>query len=165
VNVDRDSPQLLVASRDAQRGRTLAAMLEDAGWRVRQADDTGVVEAVLGAAGADTAVVDVAGPTSSIGPLTIDRQRREVRVHGRDVAATRIEFAVLERLCERPDQVRSRADLGRAVWGRGWDGDPHVVDVHLSNLRRKLQRHAPELRFFHTARGEGFRLSDDLLGR
>jgi two-component system OmpR family response regulator len=42
-------------------------------------------------------------------------------------------------------------------------GDTHVVDVHLSNLRRKLQQHAPELRFIHTVRGIGFRLSNDLL--
>ena len=42
-------------------------------------------------------------------------------------------------------------------------GDTHVVDVHLSNLRRKLQLHAPELRFIHTVRGVGFRLSNDLL--
>jgi two-component system OmpR family response regulator len=42
-------------------------------------------------------------------------------------------------------------------------GDTHVVDVHLSNLRRKLQRHAPDLRFIHTVRGVGFRLSTDLL--
>jgi two-component system OmpR family response regulator len=42
-------------------------------------------------------------------------------------------------------------------------GDTHVVDVHLSNLRRKLQQQAPELRFIHTVRGVGFRLSNDLL--
>jgi two-component system OmpR family response regulator len=42
-------------------------------------------------------------------------------------------------------------------------GDTHVVDVHLSNLRRKLQHRAPELRFIHTVRGVGFRLSNDLL--
>jgi two-component system OmpR family response regulator len=42
-------------------------------------------------------------------------------------------------------------------------GDTNVVDVHLSNLRRKLQRLAPDLRFIHTVRGVGFRLSTDLL--
>jgi two-component system OmpR family response regulator len=42
-------------------------------------------------------------------------------------------------------------------------GDTHVVDVHLSNLRRKLNERAPEVRFMHTVRGIGFRLADDLL--
>jgi len=49
------------------------------------------------------------------------------------------------------------------VWGPNWVGDTHVVDVHLSNLRRKLQQRGPELRFIHTVRGVGFRLSTDLL--
>ena len=49
------------------------------------------------------------------------------------------------------------------MWGPNWVGDTHVVDVHLSNLRRKLQKLAPELRFIHTVRGVGFRLSTDLL--
>jgi two-component system OmpR family response regulator len=42
-------------------------------------------------------------------------------------------------------------------------GDTHVVDVHLSNLRRKLQVLAPDLRFIHTVRGVGFRLSNDVV--
>ena len=54
-------------------------------------------------------------------------------------------------------------ELLEEVWGPNWVGDTHVVDVHLSNLRRKLQQRAPELRFIHTVRGVGFRLSNDLL--
>jgi two-component system OmpR family response regulator len=59
--------------------------------------------------------------------------------------------------------VCSRSELLEEVWGPNWVGDTHVVDVHLSNLRRKLQQQAPELRFIHTVRGVGFRLSNDLL--
>lgn len=157
-----DAPQLLIASRDRVRGRRLAATLEEAGWAVRYAD-SGVVDAVLGAAGVDTAVIDIGGRATSIGPLHIDRDRREITVGGRPVGATPIEFALLERLCEQPGQVRSRTDLSHAVWGRNRSGDPHIVDVHLSNLRRKLRAVAPGLRFVHTARGAGFRLADDLL--
>jgi DNA-binding response OmpR family regulator len=59
--------------------------------------------------------------------------------------------------------VSSRADLLEAVWGPNWVGDTHVVDVHLSNLRRKLDAAAPELRVIHTVRGVGFRLGNDIL--
>jgi two-component system OmpR family response regulator len=59
--------------------------------------------------------------------------------------------------------VCSRTELLEEVWGPNWVGDTHVVDVHLSNLRRKLQQFAPDLRFIHTVRGVGFRLSNDLL--
>ena len=60
-------------------------------------------------------------------------------------------------------EVCARTQLLEEVWGPNWVGDTHVVDVHLSNLRRKLQLRAPELRFIHTVRGVGFRLSNDVL--
>ena len=50
-----------------------------------------------------------------------------------------------------------------AVWGPTWVGDTHVVDAHLSNLRRKLDKVANEMRVIHTVRGVGFRISNELL--
>jgi two-component system OmpR family response regulator len=99
----------------------------------------------------------------NLGCLTVDVGRKEIRVHDGDVPVTRIEFALFEQLCRRPAEVCSRSELLEEVWGPNWVGDTHVVDVHLSNLRRKLQQQAPELRFIHTVRGVGFRLSNDLL--
>lgn len=99
----------------------------------------------------------------TLGALTVDVGRKEIRVHDLDVPVTRIEFALFEQLCRRPAEVCSRSELLEEVWGPNWVGDTHVVDVHLSNLRRKLQQRAPELRFIHTVRGVGFRLSNDLL--
>ncbi|MEI8238123.1 MAG: response regulator transcription factor [Actinomycetota bacterium] len=99
----------------------------------------------------------------NLGALTVDVGRKEIRVHDMDVAVTRIEFALFEQLCRRPAEVCSRTELLEEVWGPNWVGDTHVVDVHLSNLRRKLQQQAPELRFIHTVRGVGFRLSNDVL--
>ena len=99
----------------------------------------------------------------TIGALTVDVGRKEIRVNDNDVPVTRIEFALFEQLCRRPAEVCSRQELLEEVWGPNWVGDTHVVDVHLSNLRRKLQQQAPELRFIHTVRGVGFRLSNDLL--
>ena len=93
----------------------------------------------------------------------MDVGRKEIQVHGADVPVTRIEFALFEQLCRHPAEVRARVQLLEEVWGPNWVGDTHVVDVHLSNLRRKLQKLAPELRFIHTVRGVGFRLSTDLL--
>jgi two-component system OmpR family response regulator len=97
------------------------------------------------------------------GPLAIDLGRRELRVNGATVAATRLEFDLFAQLCRHPQEVRTRAQLLEAVWGPGWVGDSHVVDVHLSNLRRKLRQRAPGLQFVHTVRGVGFRLADDVL--
>lgn len=98
----------------------------------------------------------------SVGPLSIDLGRREVRVEEEEVATTRIEFSLLEQLCRRPTEVCTREDLLDAVWGPTWVGDNHVVDVHLSNLRRKLDKAAPDMKIIHTVRGVGFRLANDV---
>lgn len=97
-----------------------------------------------------------------LGPLTIDLGRREVRVDDEEVQTTRIEFSLLEQLCRRPTEVCTRDELLDAVWGPKWVGDSHVVDVHLSNLRRKLDRAAPGVKVIHTVRGVGFRLANEV---
>jgi len=101
--------------------------------------------------------------TVVLGPLVIDSGRHEIRLGEIEIPATRIEFSLLEHLCRRPTEVASRADLLESVWGPNWVGDTHVVDVHLSNLRRKLDSVAPDLRIVHTVRGVGFRISNELL--
>ena len=105
----------------------------------------------------------VVSTVMTLGPLTVDTGRHEIRLEGLEVAATRIEFSLLEHLCRRPTEVCSRNELLDAVWGPNWIGDTHVVDVHLSNLRRKLESASPELRVVHTVRGVGFRLGNDIL--
>jgi DNA-binding response OmpR family regulator len=101
--------------------------------------------------------------TVVLGPLVIDSGRHEIRLGEVEIPATRIEFSLLEHLCRRPTEVASRSDLLESVWGPNWVGDTHVVDVHLSNLRRKLDGVAPDLRIVHTVRGVGFRISNELL--
>jgi two-component system OmpR family response regulator len=98
----------------------------------------------------------------NLGPLTVDLGRREVRLDEEIVSTTRIEFSLLEQLCRRPTEVCTREDLLDAVWGPTWVGDSHVVDVHLSNLRRKLERATPDYKVIHTVRGVGFRLANDV---
>jgi DNA-binding response OmpR family regulator len=99
----------------------------------------------------------------SLGPLVIDTGRHEIRLGDEEVQATRIEFSLLEHLCRRPTEVASRSELLESVWGPNWVGDTHVVDVHLSNLRRKLDRADGSLRVVHTVRGVGFRISNEIL--
>lgn len=100
--------------------------------------------------------------TLVLGPLTIDLGRRDVSVADEEVQTTRIEFSLLEQLCRRPTEVCTREELLDSVWGPKWVGDSHVVDVHLSNLRRKLDKAAPGTKVIHTVRGVGFRLANDV---
>jgi DNA-binding response OmpR family regulator len=89
-----------------------------------------------------------------LGPLELDPDAREVRVDGEPVELTKLEFDLLDTLTATPRLVFSRGQLLERVWGPGWFGDDHLVDVHIANLRRKLGH--PEL--IRTVRGVGYRL-------
>jgi DNA-binding response OmpR family regulator len=105
-----------------------------------------------------------ADATRSFGVLRLDPEAREVRVGADLVETTRMEFDLLDALTEAPKRVITRAQLRERVWGGGWFGDDHAVDVHVSNLRKKLTAAgAPPV--IATVRGVGYRLSPDLAGK
>jgi len=99
-------------------------------------------------------------PPIEIGPLSVDVEGREIRVDGRSVELTRIEFDLLATMAARPRVAFSRRQLIDAVWGGGWVGDEHLVDVHVGHLRRKLGDDASSPRFVRTVRGVGDRMGD-----
>jgi DNA-binding response OmpR family regulator len=96
-----------------------------------------------------------------VGPIEIDTSAHEVKVAGRVVELTRIEFDLLDALSERPRVALTRGQLLERVWGPNWFGDDHVVDVHISKLRQKLGDDARAPRHLRTVRGVGYRLDEE----
>ncbi|MFF2727030.1 response regulator transcription factor [Streptomyces sp. NPDC058008] len=94
-----------------------------------------------------------ASPVLTAGPLRMDTAARRVHRDGDEVALTAKEFAVLEQLVLRAGEVVSKADILEHVWDFAYDGDPNIVEVYISTLRRKLG--AASIR---TVRGAGYRL-------
>ncbi|GAA2427855.1 heavy metal response regulator transcription factor [Actinomadura vinacea] len=86
--------------------------------------------------------------------LELDSARREVRRGGVMLTLTSKEFAVLEYLLTRPEQVVGRDELIEHCWDSSTDPMSNVVDVTVRRLRGKLR--TPEL--IHTVRGRGYRL-------
>ncbi len=99
-------------------------------------------------------------PPRRFGPLSIDVTAREVHLHQRPVELTRTEFDLLAALSARPRIAFSRRQLIEAVWGAGWVGDEHLVDVHIGHLRRKLDDGPASHRFIRTVRGIGYRMGE-----
>jgi len=95
-----------------------------------------------------------------LGRLIIDTEAREVYVDGTEVELTRLEFDLLDTLTARPRVVFTRPKLLELVWGPDWFGDDHVVDVHISSLRRKIGDDPQAPRFIRTVRGVGYRIGD-----
>ena len=91
-----------------------------------------------------------------IGSLEVDVAAREVRVDGEPVGLTRMEFDILEMLSASPHAVIARAALLDRVWGGEFEGDDHRIDVHVSNLRRKIGSG-----YVRTVRGVGYRLVEE----
>ena len=96
-------------------------------------------------------------PALSFGDLTIDQARREVRLEGEEVPLTAMEFDLLAALASRPGLVFSRRQLLARVWGDDYFGSDHVVDVHVANLRKKVEEDPSNPRYVQTIRGVGYR--------
>ncbi|MFD7067696.1 response regulator transcription factor [Streptomyces sp. NPDC059913] len=92
-------------------------------------------------------------PVLTVGALRMDTAARRVHLDGAEITLTAKEFAVLEQLALRPGEVVSKADILEHVWDFAYDGDPNIVEVYVSTLRRKLGAET-----IRTVRGAGYRL-------
>jgi DNA-binding response OmpR family regulator len=98
-----------------------------------------------------------APPVHRVGDLVVDEARHEAIRHGVPLPLTAREFALLAALAAQPGRVFTRAQLLDRVWGDAYYDD-HVVDVHVGNLRRKLEDDPSAPRYLETVRGVGYRL-------
>ncbi|MCB9136080.1 MAG: response regulator transcription factor [Anaerolineales bacterium] len=91
--------------------------------------------------------------------VVIDFQRREVRVRGKLVHLTPKEFKLLEILSKQPGQIFSRTLLLERAFGPHYEGLERTIDVHVMNLRKKLEQNAPEKNYIKTIYGLGYKFS------
>ncbi|MEV8392259.1 MULTISPECIES: response regulator transcription factor [unclassified Streptomyces] len=94
-----------------------------------------------------------ASPVLRIGGLSVDTATRRVVRDGTEVALTAKEFAVLEQLAVRAGEVVGKPEILEHVWDFAYDGDPNIIEVYISALRRKLGAAT-----IQTVRGAGYRL-------
>ena len=89
--------------------------------------------------------------------LTISFVRHEVLVRGQPVNLTRTEFRLLEALSREPRRAFSRTELLDRAFGYDYDGVERTVDVHIMNLRRKIEPDPARPRYIATVPGVGYR--------
>ncbi len=95
-------------------------------------------------------------PVRRFGELTVDEARHEITVRGDVVPLTAREFQLLTTLAAHPGHVFTRSQLLERVWGNDYYDD-HVVDVHVANLRKKIEDDPANPRYVETVRGVGYR--------
>jgi DNA-binding response OmpR family regulator len=93
-----------------------------------------------------------------VGPVVLDRVRREVRVRGETVMLTFSEFELLQALMTEPGRLFSREELLRAIWGESAYRDPRGIDVHIRHLREKVEERPQQPELLLTVRGAGYRI-------
>jgi len=93
----------------------------------------------------------------TVADLTLDPRSHVVTRGDAAISLTPREYAILETLMRRAGEVVSRVHLGESVWENDLDSLTNLVEVHISHLRRKIDRNGmPPL--IHTVRGYGYRL-------
>ncbi|MFD3442622.1 response regulator transcription factor [Streptomyces sp. NPDC058685] len=92
-------------------------------------------------------------PVLTVGDLRVETAARRVFRGAEEASLTAKEFAVLEQLAVRAGDVVSKAQILEHVWDFAYDGDPNIIEVYISSLRRKLGAER-----IQTVRGAGYRL-------
>jgi DNA-binding response OmpR family regulator len=98
-------------------------------------------------------------PPITVGELEINCWGRSVHLRGQWVDLTATEFRLLEVLARSPGRVFTREELLARAFGPDYDGLDRTIDVHVTNLRRKIETKS-EHRYIVTVHGVGYRLGD-----
>ncbi len=92
----------------------------------------------------------------SLADICLDKNTRVVLQNGQTIACTEVEFSILEVLLQNAGEVVDRQELAEKSLGRRLDYFDRSLDVHMSNLRRKLGHHLGDLERIKTVRGVGY---------
>ena len=82
-------------------------------------------------------------------------------MRGEQVNLTRSEFQLLRLLAGRPGEVFGRAQIMEELWQTEFDGDERACDVHISNLRQKVERDPQKPELVVTVRGVGYKFDGE----
>jgi len=93
------------------------------------------------------------------GDIILDRQTRQVSVGGEAVALTPSEFELLAIFLTAPGRVFSRLELLDRLQGEAYEGYERTIDVHIRNLRAKIEPDARKPRYIETVYGVGYRFA------
>jgi two-component system response regulator RegX3 len=98
------------------------------------------------------------GTVQNVGGLRLDVARHTATIDGKPLLLTRSEFRLVALLASDPGKPFAREELVRHLWESTFVGDMRAIDVHVSNLRRKLEADPRRPRRLLTVRGVGYKL-------
>ena len=99
-------------------------------------------------------------PPLKIGNICIDFERYQVSKAGENIELTATEFKILEFFAAHPGRVFTRLQIVEQTQGDSFDGYDRTIDVHIKNLRRKLEDNPKEPRYILTVYGVGYKFTE-----
>jgi DNA-binding response OmpR family regulator len=155
---ESDVPIILLSARDSELDRVLGLELGADDYITKpfsMAELVSRVRTILRRRELDRMA---AGGLRQIGDLRIDFARHQVTIAGEAVHLTRSEFRLLTLLSEEPERVYSRREIMEQLWQSPYVGDERAADIHISNLRRKIEDDPRSPERLLTVRGAGYTL-------
>jgi len=98
--------------------------------------------------------------TLHVGDMSIDPQRRQVNIDGKEITLTAREFDLLLHFARNPGRVLTRTQLLDQVWGYQFEGYEHTVNTHINRLRLKIEKDPAKPAYILTVWGVGYKFTE-----
>lgn len=148
-------PIIVVSVREQEKDK-IAALDAGADDYLTKPFGVGELMARLRAALRRSAQVDNV-PVFSSGNLVVDLNQREVRIDEQPISLTPTEYDLLRMMIKHAGKVLTHDQLLRAVWGTAYESEKHMLQVNISNLRRKIEPDPSRPIYVVTEPGVGYR--------
>jgi two-component system KDP operon response regulator KdpE len=99
-------------------------------------------------------------PVLVIGRLEVDLEKQELRIEGKPVHLSPLQFDLLRVLAQNAGKLLTHSMILRQVWGPGYGDESNLLHVHISQLRRRIEPDPARPRYLLTETGAGYRLVD-----
>ena len=90
--------------------------------------------------------------------IVLDTSSYSVKVSGQEVAFTKYEYLILKLLMSHPERIFTKNNIYESIWNEEFFGEENAINVHISNIRKKLNKVNENEQYIETVRGIGFRL-------
>jgi two-component system response regulator RegX3 len=158
VRAESDLPILMLTAREGELDRVLGLETGADDYVTKpfsMAELTSRVRALLRRRALDRSLSE---GIRTVGALRLDVNRHAATIDERPLQLTPSEYRLLTLLASEPGRVFTREELVRHLWQSDFLGDRRAIDVHISNLRRKLEPNPREPLRLITVRGSGYKL-------
>jgi two-component system response regulator RegX3 len=151
-------PIIMLTAKDTEIERVLGLEMGADDYVVKPFSTRELVSRIRAVMRRQTLERDRGSAVMRVGGLAIDTPRHRVEVDGRQVQLTPTEFRLVALLGSRPEHVYSRTEITRHLWESDFVADSRTVDVHVRNIRLKIERDPSRPERLVNVRGLGYQL-------